>query len=338
MSAEGVVTLSSFAAAGVAVRSAADEPVLAAVYAVVEPALELYDGERRGYRVGVASVAPSFTPSPARVMLQLALAQSPLYVDVALVPVQSPTQLASSLVALLGLVGAYAVVFAAGEDWCRRSKARDSRCWRRCCRVCRCGAERAESTTALAAAGAGAEASGGKGVAATFVSPLATLRYQRATLAARAAGGAARGGGGVGACAPSPHGSERFGDAEAPISFVNADGVAAAHVNSARRAQLQLAVATAGGDSGGCGSGADAGTADLVSRLAAELAGQSAEVAAQRAELATQRAELEALRVELIAQLTAQRAEQNSETAALRAFVQSLLGGAEAPAVCVCRL
>lgn len=133
VSAEGVVTRSFFAAAGVAVRSTPDEPVLVLVDTVIESALEVYNGARRGYRVGAASVARNDIASPSRIAVRLLLAQSTFYVDVALEPVQSATQLASSLVTLLGLVGAYTVLFAVGEDWWRRARARDSHWQRRSC-------------------------------------------------------------------------------------------------------------------------------------------------------------------------------------------------------------
>lgn len=127
VSAEGVLTVSSYSASGPSPRRGADDLLLAGVDVTATPALEtLTDAARRttrGYRVTIDTVAPSFAVNPAAVVVSVALGPAPYYTSIALVPIESPTQLVSSLAGLLGLLGLFAVAFMALEQ-CAPSRAR----------------------------------------------------------------------------------------------------------------------------------------------------------------------------------------------------------------------
>ena len=123
VSSEGTLTLTSFSVMGPLVRtSSSSDANLALVDVFLEPTLELYSSvgavaPARGYRLSVSSYAATFAPAPLVTTLVLHLSQAAYFYSTTLVPLQTRTQLFSSLVGLLGLTSVFAFAFGAMEYW-----------------------------------------------------------------------------------------------------------------------------------------------------------------------------------------------------------------------------
>ena len=136
VSSEGVLTVASVPIVGPPVRVNAGDAVLSAAIVALQPTLETYAPlgapATRGYRIAVSSVSTTPAPAPGAVTLTFALAQPPYYVDISVVQLQSRAQLLSSLVGLLGLIGALAAAFYVMEQCVERVCGTSRR--KECCR------------------------------------------------------------------------------------------------------------------------------------------------------------------------------------------------------------
>ena len=136
VSSEGVLTVASVPIVGPPVRVNAGDAVLSAAIVALQPTLETYAPlgapATRGYRIAVSSVSTTPAPAPGAVTLTFALAQPPYYVDISVVQLQSRAQLLSSLVGLLGLIGAFAAAFYVLEQCVERVCGTSQR--KGCCR------------------------------------------------------------------------------------------------------------------------------------------------------------------------------------------------------------
>jgi hypothetical protein len=118
--ATGSVTVVAFSASSDGNVPDGSDVTLSSVDAVLVPSLETFEDvtaavKRRGYLLAPSSVLVQSSLRPAAVTLSITLNIAPTYVMQRVAPILSLTQLASNIVGLSGLLGAFGLMFMATE-------------------------------------------------------------------------------------------------------------------------------------------------------------------------------------------------------------------------------